>query len=209
MQIHHFRNWACWQLILCSERIVYWSLMLFDVQRVCYVGKFNNVFCPMGKNILSMIFVVTSCLNNLFMIIVFEFPAKKRVFVVSSDTSISICPIVFSMQLWSAASSGAGYFCKRLDLLGHQHWHGIYFWISEVIETWINPSWLGLLTHWIRLVFILQKFSSLGMMYAPQTVQPQHAQTAGMFAAAMLITGIFSGCLVANVLPKVITEVTW
>lgn len=47
------------------------------------------------------------------------------------------------------------------------------------------------------------------MMYAPQTVEPQHTQTAGMFAAAMLITGIFAGCLTANVLPKLITEVTW
>lgn len=47
------------------------------------------------------------------------------------------------------------------------------------------------------------------MMYAPQTVQPQHAQTAGMFAAAMLVSGIFFGCLAANVYPWLISNVTW
>lgn len=51
--------------------------------------------------------------------------------------------------------------------------------------------------------------SSLAMMYAPQTVQPQHAQTAGMFAGAMLVTGIFTGCLAANVLPMLVTKVSW
>lgn len=52
-------------------------------------------------------------------------------------------------------------------------------------------------------------YSSLAMMYAPQTVQPQHAQTAGMFAAAMLITGIFTGILVSNVYPILVSSVSW
>lgn len=51
--------------------------------------------------------------------------------------------------------------------------------------------------------------SSLGMMYAPQTVAPQHAVTAGMFAAAMLITGIFTGILTSMVFPHVVAQITW
>lgn len=73
--------------------------------------------------------------NNLFMPIVFEFLAKKRVSSVSGVASDSICPIVFGMQLWSGATQwGGGYFCEWLDLLGNQHCNGIHFWISEVIE---------------------------------------------------------------------------
>lgn len=52
-------------------------------------------------------------------------------------------------------------------------------------------------------------FSSLGMMYAPQTVAPQHAQTAGMFAAAMLITGIVTGLTTAKVFPTVVRNLSW
>lgn len=52
-------------------------------------------------------------------------------------------------------------------------------------------------------------FSSLGMMYAPQTVAPQHAQTAGMFAAAMLITGIFLGISSSVVHPIIVKSMSW
>lgn len=52
-------------------------------------------------------------------------------------------------------------------------------------------------------------FSSLGMMYAPQTVAPQNAQTAGMFAAAMLITGIFSGITFSMVFPIIVQKISW
>lgn len=51
--------------------------------------------------------------------------------------------------------------------------------------------------------------SSLGMMYAPQTVKPQHAVTAGMFAAAMLVTGIFVGIMSSLVFPHLVQKVSW
>lgn len=51
--------------------------------------------------------------------------------------------------------------------------------------------------------------SSLAMMYAPQTVAPQHAQTAGMFAAAMLITGIFTGITSSAVHSSVVQSLSW
>ncbi|TMW46219.1 hypothetical protein DOY81_008701, partial [Sarcophaga bullata] len=47
--------------------------------------------------------------------------------------------------------------------------------------------------------------SSLGMMYAPQAVLPKHQITAGMFAAAMLITGIFSGILFSFIFPSLVS----
>lgn len=49
--------------------------------------------------------------------------------------------------------------------------------------------------------------SSLGMMYAPRTVESQYAATAGMFGAAALITGIFTGVLTAFVWPVLIANV--
>jgi solute carrier family 29 (equilibrative nucleoside transporter), member 1/2/3 len=45
--------------------------------------------------------------------------------------------------------------------------------------------------------------SSLAMMYAPQSQSnPQYQITAGMMAAAMLITGIFSGILFSFIFPS-------
>ncbi|XP_054081415.1 equilibrative nucleoside transporter 1 isoform X1 [Zeugodacus cucurbitae] len=46
--------------------------------------------------------------------------------------------------------------------------------------------------------------SSLAMMYAPQTVEPKYQVKAGMFAAAMLITGIFGGILFSFLNPQFI-----
>lgn len=49
--------------------------------------------------------------------------------------------------------------------------------------------------------------SSLAMMYAPRTVEDRYAPTAGMFACAALITGIFSGILIAFIWPWVIAHI--
>lgn len=61
----------------------------------------------------------------------------------------------------------------------------------------------------ITSILLFLHFSSLGMMYAPQTVSPQYAPTAGMFAAAMLITGIFSGITFSTVFPYLIQISSW
>lgn len=47
------------------------------------------------------------------------------------------------------------------------------------------------------------------MMYAPQSVEPQYASTAGMFGAAMLITGIFSGLMFSSMFPMLVQSVGW
>ncbi|XP_055923967.1 equilibrative nucleoside transporter 1 isoform X2 [Eupeodes corollae] len=51
--------------------------------------------------------------------------------------------------------------------------------------------------------------SSLGMMYTPQTVAQKHQVTAGMFAAAMLITGIFTGITFTMVFPIIVANVSF
>ena len=52
-------------------------------------------------------------------------------------------------------------------------------------------------------------FSSLAMMYSPRTVEPEHAGTAGMFAAAALITGICLGINFSLVLAWFVQTVTF
>ncbi|XP_013110541.1 equilibrative nucleoside transporter 1 [Stomoxys calcitrans] len=75
--------------------------------------------------------------------------------------------------------------------------------IDRTLPVVITNEWV----YWI--IGIVMSYSSgylssLGMMYAPQTVQPKHQLTAGMFAAAMLITGIFSGILFSFVMPSLV-----
>lgn len=52
-------------------------------------------------------------------------------------------------------------------------------------------------------------FSSLAMMYCPRNVEPQNQSIAGMFGAAFLVTGIFCGVLLSNVLTWFVTNVSW
>lgn len=61
----------------------------------------------------------------------------------------------------------------------------------------------------ILIGIFLRPCSSLGMMYAPQSVEPQYASTAGMFGAAMLITGIFSGLMFSSMFPMLVQSVGW
>lgn len=48
--------------------------------------------------------------------------------------------------------------------------------------------------------------SSLAMMYAPTTVEPQYSGVAGMFAAACLITGIFGGISFSMCMPWIVSS---
>ncbi|KAH8298104.1 hypothetical protein KR018_006835 [Drosophila ironensis] len=65
---------------------------------------------------------------------------------------------------------------------------------TRSLVVYIDSDW----AYWAIAVVMAYSsgyLSSLGMMYAPQTVAAKYQTTAGMFAAAMLITGIFSGVL--------------
>ncbi|XP_017041382.1 equilibrative nucleoside transporter 1 [Drosophila ficusphila] len=66
---------------------------------------------------------------------------------------------------------------------------------------YIDNDWV----YWgigILMAYSSGYLSSLGMMYAPQTVHAKYQSTAGMYAAAMLITGIFSGVLFSYLGPS-------
>ncbi|XP_029165286.1 equilibrative nucleoside transporter 1-like isoform X1 [Nylanderia fulva] len=51
--------------------------------------------------------------------------------------------------------------------------------------------------------------SSLSMMYCPKMVDSQYASTAGMFGAASLITGIFTGIMFSMAMPSLVANVTF
>ncbi|KAL7741857.1 hypothetical protein ACLKA6_012074 [Drosophila palustris] len=75
--------------------------------------------------------------------------------------------------------------------------------IVRTLPVFITNEWL----YWI--IAIIMSFSSgylssLGMMYAPQTVNAKYQITAGMFAAAMLVSGIFAGVMFSYLSPLII-----
>jgi len=77
---------------------------------------------------------------------------------------------------------------------------------KRILPVYITNDWL----YWITAITMGTTsgyLSSLGMMYAPRTVEDRHSGTAGMFAGAALITGIFTGILVAFVWPWFVTNV--
>ncbi|XP_019870569.1 equilibrative nucleoside transporter 1 [Aethina tumida] len=78
--------------------------------------------------------------------------------------------------------------------------------VHRTLPVLFNNDWV----YWfVAVTFGLSSgyFSSIGMMYAPGTVEPRYAATAGMFAAAALITGIFSGILISFLWPWFIAHV--
>ncbi|XP_025406765.1 equilibrative nucleoside transporter 1 isoform X3 [Sipha flava] len=52
-------------------------------------------------------------------------------------------------------------------------------------------------------------YSSVAMMYTPSCVEPKYSGIAGMFGAAMLITGICCGILFGMTLPFIVKNVSW
>jgi len=78
--------------------------------------------------------------------------------------------------------------------------------IQRLLPVYITNDW----SYWTigsLMGFSSGYLSSLGMMYAPQTVASKHASTAGMFSAAMLISGIFAGILTSSVHSRLIQSV--
>ncbi|XP_037944695.1 equilibrative nucleoside transporter 1 [Teleopsis dalmanni] len=80
--------------------------------------------------------------------------------------------------------------------------------VVRVLPVFITNEWI----YWfiaITMSFSSGYLSSLGMMYAPQTVPSKYQLTAGMFAAAMLITGIFTGVLFSFVFPVLVANLSF
>ncbi|KAJ1525251.1 hypothetical protein ONE63_010076 [Megalurothrips usitatus] len=79
---------------------------------------------------------------------------------------------------------------------------------GRVFPVLINNDW----AYWglgILMGITSGHFSSLAMMYCPKNVEPQNQAIAGMFGAAFLVTGIFSGVLFAMVLTWFVKSVSW
>lgn len=75
--------------------------------------------------------------------------------------------------------------------------------VERTLPVWITSDY----AYWIIAILMSISsgyLSSLGMMYTPNSVSPKYAVTAGMFAAAMLITGIFSGIIFSMIFPKIV-----
>jgi solute carrier family 29 (equilibrative nucleoside transporter), member 1/2/3 len=76
--------------------------------------------------------------------------------------------------------------------------------VTRVLPVYITNDYI----YWgiaIIMSYSSGYLSSLAMMYAPGSqTNPQYQITAGMFAAAMLITGIFSGILFSSVFPQIV-----
>ncbi|EDW76191.1 uncharacterized protein Dwil_GK15325 [Drosophila willistoni] len=75
--------------------------------------------------------------------------------------------------------------------------------VERTADVWFDNEWI----YWsfgVVMSYSSGYLSSLGMMYAPQTVNAKYQITAGMFASAMLITGIFSGVMFAYLCPLLI-----
>ncbi|XP_075228905.1 equilibrative nucleoside transporter 2 [Lycorma delicatula] len=78
---------------------------------------------------------------------------------------------------------------------------------TRVFPVFINNDWV----YWgVAVAHGLTSgyFSSVAMMYCPRTVEPQHAPTAGMFAAASLITGICFGLMFSVVLTWFVSNIS-
>ncbi|XP_053969979.1 equilibrative nucleoside transporter 1-like [Anastrepha ludens] len=73
---------------------------------------------------------------------------------------------------------------RKLPVLISNEWA---YWLIAIIMSWSSGY-----------------LSSLAMMYAPEKVEPKYQVKAGMFAAAMLITGIFAGILFSFLNPYLV-----
>lgn len=79
--------------------------------------------------------------------------------------------------------------------------------IERTIPVLITNDW----AYWIiAIVMSISSgyLSSLAMMYAPTTVEPQYSGIAGMFAAACLISGIFGGVTFSMIMPWLVSNIS-
>nr|AXY94712.1 equilibrative nucleoside transporter ent2 [Habrobracon hebetor] len=82
-----------------------------------------------------------------------------------------------------------------------------YMPANRSLPIYINNDWIYLAIG-VTMGLSSGYFSSLGMMYCPTMVDPRYAPTAGMFAAAALITGIFCGVSASNIMPYIV-QINW
>ncbi|XP_077261146.1 NADPH-dependent diflavin oxidoreductase 1 isoform X2 [Temnothorax americanus] len=79
---------------------------------------------------------------------------------------------------------------------------------KRILPILINDDWVFFVIA-VTMGLSSGYLSSLSMMYCPRMVDSQYASTAGMFGAASLITGIFTGILFSMVMPSLVANVTF
>lgn len=80
--------------------------------------------------------------------------------------------------------------------------------VERTLPVLITNDWV----YWIIAITMSLSsgyLSSLAMMYAPSTVESRYSGTAGMMAAACLITGIFVGISFSRVMPWVVSNLSF
>ncbi|XP_012283702.1 equilibrative nucleoside transporter 1 isoform X2 [Orussus abietinus] len=80
--------------------------------------------------------------------------------------------------------------------------------VKRILPVYIQNDWAYLLIA-VTMGLSSGYFSSVAMMYCPRMVEPKYAATAGMFGAACLISGIFSGILFSRLMPKIVATISF
>ncbi|KAK2588719.1 hypothetical protein KPH14_001609 [Odynerus spinipes] len=75
---------------------------------------------------------------------------------------------------------------------------------SRYLPVYIDNDWVYLVIG-ITMGLSHGYLSSIAMMYCSRTIEPQYASIAGMFGAASLVTGIFTGILFSFVMPIIVS----
>ncbi|XP_066582107.1 NADPH-dependent diflavin oxidoreductase 1-like [Prorops nasuta] len=181
----------------------YWRIF-----KQCYVQCFNTFF----------IFFITL---SLFPSVQSDIQRSDENFIVSTDYYASVmCFLTFNVtaMIGSSIASLIQWPSKKyliipvvlrilfIPLFLYCNYHPAK--TERILPVLINNDWAY---FFIAVLMGLTSgyFSSLSMMYCPGTVEPQHAATAGMFAAASLITGIFFGLLFSMVMPITVANISF
>ncbi|XP_068984794.1 NADPH-dependent diflavin oxidoreductase 1 isoform X4 [Bombus flavifrons] len=80
--------------------------------------------------------------------------------------------------------------------------------VSRVLPVYISNDWIYFLIA-VTMGISSGYFSSLSMMYCPRMVDSEYMATAGMFGAASLITGLFTGILFSMVMPILVANISF
>ncbi|XP_037816196.1 equilibrative nucleoside transporter 1 [Lucilia sericata] len=182
-----------------------------DVTRVPYFKIFKEAF-PQLFNIFFTFFVTLA----VFPAVHSDIKPYSDDFFISKERFTSItCFLTFNLFAMLGSLMTSWYQWPKANLLCipvilRAVFLPLFLFCNYIPKSTIRSLPVIITNDWAYwLIAIIMSFSSgylssLGMMYAPQMVLPKYQITAGMFAAAMLITGIFSGILFSFILPSLV-----
>lgn len=158
------------------------------VQCVCNVGKFHNIMDSMGNLFTKYLFIFVSFFLNfslLILISIFLF----YLYYVQPSRKYLVYPVLLRLVFVPLFL-----FCNYRPAD-----------VTRVLPVYIQNDYI----YWglgVIMSFSSGYLSSLAMMYAPSSqTNPSYQVKAGMMAAAMLISGLFSGILF-SFLPPILVQ---